>query len=74
MFHHKSKGKGKKGDSSFSSLVRSGTSADLIVVMVLSNFYLHTTGKKHSFIDFFMFVGADVHISNYVHRFKNQCT
>jgi hypothetical protein len=41
MFHHKSKGKGRKGDSSSSSLARSGTSADLFAVMVLLNFYLH---------------------------------
>jgi hypothetical protein len=41
MFHHKSKGKGKKGDSSSSSQACSGTSADLFAVMVLLNFYLH---------------------------------
>jgi hypothetical protein len=41
MFCHKSKGKGKKGDSSPSSQARSGTSADFFVVMVLLNFYLH---------------------------------
>jgi hypothetical protein len=41
MFHHKSKGKGRKGDSSFSSHGCSGTSADLFAVMVLLNFYLH---------------------------------
>jgi hypothetical protein len=41
MFHHKPKGKGKKGDSLSSSQARSGTSADLFVVMVLLNFYLH---------------------------------
>jgi hypothetical protein len=29
-----------------------------------------TTRKKHSFIGFFMFIGADVHILNYVRRFK----
>jgi hypothetical protein len=40
MFHHKSKGKGRKGDSLFSQ-ARLGTSADLFVVMVLLNFYLH---------------------------------
>jgi hypothetical protein len=31
-----------------------------------------TIGKMHSFVGFFMFVGADDHISNYVHRFKNR--
>jgi hypothetical protein len=40
MFCHKSKGKGRKGDSSSSSQARSGTSADLFVIMVLLNFYL----------------------------------
>jgi hypothetical protein len=40
MFHHKSKGKGRKGDSSSSSQARSGASADLFAVMVLI-FYLH---------------------------------
>jgi hypothetical protein len=28
--------------------------------------------KRHSFISFFIFVGADVDISNYVRRFLNQ--
>jgi hypothetical protein len=41
MFHHKSKGKGKKGESSSSSQACTGTSADLFAVMVLLNFYLH---------------------------------
>jgi hypothetical protein len=41
MFYHKSKGKGKKGESSSSSQARSSTSADLFVVLVLHNFYLH---------------------------------
>jgi hypothetical protein len=41
MFHHKSKGKGRKGDSSSSSQARSVMSADLFAVMVLLNFYLH---------------------------------
>jgi hypothetical protein len=41
MFHHKSKEKGKKGDSSSSPQARSGTSADLFAIMVLLNFYLH---------------------------------
>jgi hypothetical protein len=41
MFHHKSKGKDKEGDSSSSFQARSGTSVDLFVVMVLLNFYLH---------------------------------
>jgi hypothetical protein len=41
MFHHKSKRKGKKGNSSSSSQARSGTSTDLFAVMVLLNFYLH---------------------------------
>jgi hypothetical protein len=40
MFHHKSKGKTKKGESS-SSQARSGMSADLFAVMILLNFYLH---------------------------------
>jgi hypothetical protein len=41
MFRHKSKGKGKMGESSSSSQVRLGTSADLFAVMVLLNFYSH---------------------------------
>jgi hypothetical protein len=41
MFHHKSKGKGRKGDSSSSSQACSDTSTDLFAVMVLLNFYLH---------------------------------
>jgi hypothetical protein len=41
MFHHMSKGKGRKGDNSSSSQARSGMSADLFAVMVLLNFYLH---------------------------------
>jgi hypothetical protein len=41
MFHHKSKGKGRKGDSLSSSEARLGTSADLFAIMVLLNFYLH---------------------------------
>jgi hypothetical protein len=38
MFRLKSKGKGRKGDSSSSSQACSGTSTDLFVVMVLLNF------------------------------------
>jgi hypothetical protein len=30
--------------------------------------------KRHPFVSSFMFIGVDVHISNYVHRFKNHCT
>jgi hypothetical protein len=41
MFYHKSKAKGRKGDSSSSSEARLGTSADLFTVMILLNFYLH---------------------------------
>jgi hypothetical protein len=41
IFHHKSKGKRRTSDSLSSSQVRSGTSADLFMVMVLLNFYLH---------------------------------
>jgi hypothetical protein len=41
MFHHKSQGKHRTGDSSSSSQARSGTSADLFAVIVLLNFYLH---------------------------------
>jgi hypothetical protein len=41
MFHHKSKGKGKKGESLSSSQVHSGTSAVLFMIMVLHNFYLY---------------------------------
>jgi hypothetical protein len=41
MFHHKSKGKGKKGESSSSFQARSSTSADLFAAMILLNFYLH---------------------------------
>jgi hypothetical protein len=37
----KSKGKGRKGDSSSSSHARSGMSVDLFAVMILLNFYLH---------------------------------
>jgi hypothetical protein len=32
----------------------------------------NTTEKRHSFVGFFIFVGADVDISNYVHRFLNR--
>jgi hypothetical protein len=39
MFHHKSKGKVRKGDSS-SSQACSSTFADLFAVLVLLNFYL----------------------------------
>jgi hypothetical protein len=42
MFCHKSKGKGRKGDSSSSTQAHSGTSADLFAVMILLNFYLYT--------------------------------
>jgi hypothetical protein len=41
MFRHKSKGKGRKGDSLPSSQSRLGMSADLFAVIVLLNFYLH---------------------------------
>jgi hypothetical protein len=41
MFHHRSKGKGRKDDSSSSSQPRLGSSANLFTVMVLLNFYLH---------------------------------
>jgi hypothetical protein len=41
MFRHKSKGKGKKDETSSPSQARSGTSTDLLAVMVLLNFYLH---------------------------------
>jgi hypothetical protein len=41
MFCHKSKGKGRKGDSSSSSQAHSGMSTDLFSVMVLLHFYLH---------------------------------
>jgi fatty acid desaturase len=41
MFHHKSKGECKQGDSSSSSQAQSATSADLFAVIVLFNFYLH---------------------------------
>jgi hypothetical protein len=41
MFCHKSKGKGRKGDILSSYQLRSGTSTDLFVVIVLLNFYLH---------------------------------
>jgi hypothetical protein len=41
MFRHKSKGKGKKGESSSSSQACLGMSADFFAVMVLLNFYLH---------------------------------
>jgi hypothetical protein len=38
MFHHKSKRKGRKGDSSSSSQACSASSTDLFAVMVLLNF------------------------------------
>jgi hypothetical protein len=41
MFCHKSKGKGKKGDSLLSSQTRSDKSTNLFAVMVLLNFYLY---------------------------------
>jgi hypothetical protein len=36
--------------------------------------YPYTTGKRHSFLGFFMFQGVDVHNQKYVPRLKNQCT
>jgi fatty acid desaturase len=39
MFRHKSKGKGRKGDSSGDSPACSNTSADLFAVMVLLKFF-----------------------------------
>jgi hypothetical protein len=41
MFHHKSKGKGRKDDRLSSYQERLGTSAGLFTVMILLNFYLH---------------------------------
>jgi hypothetical protein len=40
MFRHRSKGKGKKGESSSSFEAHLGTSAEFFAVMVLLNFYL----------------------------------
>jgi hypothetical protein len=55
MFHHKSKGKGRKGDSSSSFQARSGTSADLFAVMVSLNFYLHVLIHYYFTISFDIF-------------------
>jgi hypothetical protein len=43
MFHQKSKGKGKMGESLSSSQARSTMSTELFALMVLLNFYLHKT-------------------------------
>jgi hypothetical protein len=42
----------------------------VMLLVILAN----TAGKRHSFVSFFMFVGADVHILNYVRQFKNRRT
>jgi hypothetical protein len=64
MFHHRSKGKGKKGESSSSSQACSGTSTELFVVIVLLNFYLHMSSFIITLLlpiwyilSFFLFVG-----------------
>jgi hypothetical protein len=41
MFHHKFKGKGRKGNNLSSSQACSSTPTDLFAVIVLLNFYLH---------------------------------
>jgi hypothetical protein len=41
MFRHESKGKRRTSESSSSSQALLGTSADLFMIMVLLNFYLH---------------------------------
>jgi hypothetical protein len=55
MFCHKSKEKGRKGDSSSSSQARLGTSTDLFAVMVLHNFYLHVLIYYYFTISFDIF-------------------
>jgi hypothetical protein len=52
MFRHKPKGKGRKGGRLSSSQARSGTSADLFVVMILLNFYLHVLIHYYSTASF----------------------
>jgi hypothetical protein len=41
-------------------------------IRFLDSQYTRTIGKRYSFVGFFMFVGADVHISNYVHRVADE--
>jgi hypothetical protein len=55
IFHHKSKGKRRTGDSSSSSQARSDTSTDLFAVMVLLNFYLHVLIHYYFTISFDIF-------------------
>jgi hypothetical protein len=55
MFRHKTMGKGRKGDSLSSSQARSDTSADLFVVMVLLNFYLHVLIHYYFTVSFDIF-------------------
>jgi hypothetical protein len=64
MFHHKSKGKGRKGDSSSSSQACSDTSVDLFMVMVLLIFYLHVL------IHYYFTTLFDI----FYHCFYLQCT
>jgi hypothetical protein len=55
MFRHKSKGKGRKGNSFSSSQVGSGTSADLFMVIVSLNFYLHVLIHRYFTASFDIF-------------------
>jgi hypothetical protein len=55
MFHHKSNGKGKNGNSSPSSQACSGMSADLFAVIVLLNFYLHVLIHYYFTVSFDIF-------------------
>jgi hypothetical protein len=55
MFRHKTMGKGRKGDSLSSSQARSNTFADLFVVMVLLNFYLHVLIHYYFTVSFDIF-------------------
>jgi hypothetical protein len=54
-FCHKSKGKHRTDDSSSSPQSRSGTSADLFMVIVLLNFYLHVLFHYYFTVSFDIF-------------------
>jgi hypothetical protein len=43
-----------------------GHAFHLAIIVVDANV---TVGKRHSFLNFFMFLRADVHILTYLHRF-----
>jgi hypothetical protein len=55
MFHHKFKGKGRKGNNSSSSQVRSDMSTDLFVITILLNFYLYVLIHYYFTVSFDIF-------------------